>query len=211
MPKVELARDFALKKHKGQAKSNGITTYSEHFEAVVSRLKNMGVTDEDILCTGWLHDTIENTDATFDEISEIFGKNIALLVLSLSKDESLPKKEKELNYTKLLHDASFEAKLVKLCDISANLKDMDETMSKTKKKKSVSKKLHYLRIIKNDLAIHVSEYPKILLVDGINQIAKKNIIKDLYSLTNYENQFKKTRYSQILVLFIKMKFYFCKF
>lgn len=174
MSKVELAQDFARKKHKGQTRRNGKTPFFEHLEAVVSRLKSIGITNDDVLCAGWLHDTMEDTNTTFDEISELFGKQVALLVLSLSKDESLPKKEKESNYAKLLRDASFEAKLVKLCDISANLKDLDDSMSKTKKKRIVTKKLHYLRIVKNDLARHLSEYPKLTsLIDGINQIAKE--------------------------------------
>jgi len=174
MSKVELAQDFARKKHKGQTRRNGKTPFFEHLEAVVSRLKSIGITNDDVLCAGWLHDTMEDTNTTFDEISELFGKQVALLVLSLSKDDSLPKKEKESNYAKLLRDASFEAKLVKLCDISANLKDLDDSMSKTKKKRIVTKKLHYLRIVKNDLARHLSEYPKMTsLIDGINQIAKE--------------------------------------
>lgn len=171
MTRLKSAEQFAKDKHKRQTRKNGITPYSVHLEAVVSRLKSIGIDDEDILCVGWLHDILEDTDTTFDEISERFGQKVALLVLSLSKDESLPKKEKEIQYTKLLKSAPFEAKLVKLCDISANLKDIDDSMSKTKKKKTVNQKLYYLRIIKNDLVTHLDKYPKIsLLVDGINQI-----------------------------------------
>jgi len=174
MTKLESAELFAKDKHKDQKRNNGTTPYSAHLEAVVSRLKSIGITDEDILCVGWLHDTIEYTDTTFDELLERFGQKVALLVLSVTKDESLPKKDKELHYAKLLRTAPFEAKLVKLCDISANLKDMDDSMSKSKKKKTVNKKLHYLRIIKNDLAQHITEYPKIKpLIDGINQIITK--------------------------------------
>ena len=174
MTKLESAELFAKDKHKGQKRSNGTTAYSAHLEAVVSRLKSIGITDEDILCAGWLHDTLEDTDTTFDDISERFGQKVALLVLSVTKDESLPNKDKELQYTKLLRSAPFEAKLVKLCDISANLKDMDNSMSKSKKKKTVNKKIHYLRIIKNDLSEHIAEYPKMKpLIDGINQIITK--------------------------------------
>lgn len=171
MTRLKSAEQFAKDKHKRQTRKNEITPYSTHLEAVVSRLKSIGIGDEDILCVGWLHEILEDTDTTFDEISERFGQKVALLVLSLSKDESLPKKEKEIQYTKLLKSAPFEAKLVKLCDISANLKDMDDSMSKTKKKNTINQNLYYLRIIKNDLVAHLDKYPKIsLLVDGINQI-----------------------------------------
>ena len=181
MEKIESAELYAKDKHKQMTRKDGITPYSAHLEAVVSRLKGLGITDEDILSAGWLHDTIEDTDTTIDDIHERFGQRTAVLVYSLSKNEKLAKKEKEIQYVKLLKDASFEAKLVKLCDISANLKDIDNSgMSKTKKKKTVKKILHYLRVIKNDIAEHKSDYPKIsALVDGINQIIKDYHLKPI--------------------------------
>ncbi len=185
-PKIKNAELYAKEKHREQTSKNGITPHSKHLEDVVSRLKAIGINDEDILCAGWLHDSIEDTDSTFDEISERFGQRVALLVLSLTKDESLPKKEKELQYIKLLRTAPFEAKLVKLCDISSNLKDMDDSMSKTKKKKTVNQKLHYFRVIKKELAEHMSEYPRMAsLVDGINQIARKHHQKPISLQTKY--------------------------
>lgn len=74
MTKLESAALYAKEKHKGQTRKNGITPYSDHLEAVVSRLKSIGISDEDVLCAGWLHDTMEDTDATFDELSEIIRK-----------------------------------------------------------------------------------------------------------------------------------------
>ena len=175
MTSVKSAELYAKDKHKHMTRDNGTTPYSNHLEAVVNRLKGLGVTDEAILCAGWLHDTLEDTDATFDEINNRFGQKCAVLVYSLSKNKKLPKKEKEIQYVKLLKDASFEAKLVKLCDISANLKDMENSnMSKTKKKKTVKQKLHYLRVIKNEISEHLEEYPKISeLIHGINQVLKE--------------------------------------
>ncbi|MEK9682481.1 MAG: HD domain-containing protein [Nitrosopumilus sp.] len=175
MSKIDSAMEFAKERHKGQTRKNGSTLHFDHLEKVVSRLKNLGVTDENTLCAGWLHDTIEDGKATFDEIEQIFGHSTALLVLSLSKDESLPKKDKENQYVVQLKTASFEAKMVKLCDISANLKDMENSdMSKTKKRKTVAQKLHYLRAIKSELSKHILEFPKIgSYVDGINDFAKE--------------------------------------
>jgi (p)ppGpp synthase/HD superfamily hydrolase len=175
MSKVDSAMKFAQERHKGQTRKNGSTPHFDHLEKVVSRLKNLGVTNEDTLCAGWLHDTIEDEKATFDEIEQIFGHPTALMVLSLSKDESLPKKDKENQYVTQLKTASFEAKLVKLCDISANLKDMENSeMSKTKKKKTVAQKLQYLRAIKSELSKHLEEFPKITsYVEGINTFAKE--------------------------------------
>jgi (p)ppGpp synthase/HD superfamily hydrolase len=157
-------------------RKDGITPYYTHLESVVSYLKSLGVTDEDVLCTGWLHDTIEDTNTTFDELYERFGKRIAVLVSSLSKDKKLPKKNRELQYVQQLKDAPIEAKIIKLCDISANLKDLASSkISKNQRKKTINQKLHYLKVIKNDLAESKSNYPKIShVIQGINDMLVKN-------------------------------------
>ncbi|MEX2312444.1 MAG: HD domain-containing protein [Nitrosopumilaceae archaeon] len=155
---------------------DGLTPYTAHLESVVSYLKSLGITDEDVLCSGWLHDTIEDTDTTFDDLYERFGKKVAILVSSLSKDEKLPKKDRERLYVKQLKDASLEAKIIKLWDISANLKDLAISgMSKSKRKRTANQKLHYLKVIKNDIIENKSNYPKISnLIKGINYVLVKN-------------------------------------
>ena len=102
-------------------RKDGTTSYSKHLEDVVNRLKSLGVIDSELLCAGWLHDTIEDTDTSFDDLYDQFGSRVAVLVSTLSKDMSLPRKKREQEYIKQLKEASFDAKLIKLCDISANL------------------------------------------------------------------------------------------
>jgi len=174
--KVKSAELYAKDKHKNMTRKDGITPYSDHLEAVVSHLKSLGIIDEDVLCSGWLHDTIEDTDTTFDDLYERFGKKIAVLVSSLSKDEKSPKKERERLYVKQLKDASVDAKIIKLCDISANLKDLEKSkMSKNKMKKTAKQKRHYLNVIKNDIIENKSNYPKVSnLIKGINGVLVKN-------------------------------------
>lgn len=169
------AKKFAQEKHKNQKRKDGVTPYSDHLEGVVNRLKNLGVTDKDVLCAAWLHDIIEDTDVTFDQINERFGREVAVMVLSLSKDQNILKKDREIQYISQLKDASFQTKIIKLCDISANLKDLaNAPISKTQKNKQIKKILHYLRIIKNDIIENKSEYPKIQeIIDGINTICVK--------------------------------------
>ena len=173
---LELAKNaelFAKDKHKGHFRKDGITPYSKHLEDVVNRLKSLGVIDEELLSAGWLHDTIEDTDVDFDMLYEQFGSRIAVLVSSLSKDMKLPRKQREKGYVPQLKESSPEAKLIKLCDISANLSDLKNyEASKSKKIRQVRQKRHYLTVIKNDL-IKNTDYPKILsLLESINQILK---------------------------------------
>src|SRR3990172_8322369 len=96
-------------------RKDGTTPFYDHLLGVVARLKNLGVTDEDVLAAAWLHDTLEDTRTSFVEIDSRFGSKVAVLVLSLSKDRSLPKAKQEEQYVKQLKEASLEAKLIKLC------------------------------------------------------------------------------------------------
>jgi len=169
---VKRAELLARKKHAGQIKKDG-TTYSKHLEDVVNRLKSLGVIDEELLCGGWLHDIIENTDISFDNVYEQFGNRIAVIVSSLTKDKTLPRKKRENTYNIQLKEASFDAKLIKLCDISANLSNLKNyDASKSKKLRDIKQKKHYLNIIKKDL--ENTDYPKIAtLLETINQTLKR--------------------------------------
>ena len=197
MTRLENAELFAKSKHAGKLKKSGIT-YSNHLENVVSRLKSLGIIDEEVLCAGWLQDILENTNTSFDELFAKFGRRIAVLVLSLTKtkfvidtdDDStlsltkkraIPEKQRQKEYAVKIKESEIDAKLIKLCDISANLGDLKkQTISKTKKRKILKKFRYYLLIIKKDL-VENTEYPKaITLLETINQnieIQTQNMIK----------------------------------
>jgi len=207
MTMLENAELFAKSKHAGKLKKSG-TTYSNHLENVVSRLKSLGVIDEEVLCAGWLQDILEDTDTSFDELFEKFGRRIAVLTLSLTKtkfvidtdDDStlsltkkraIPEKQRQKEYAVKIKESEIDAKLIKLCDISANLGDLKkQIISKTKKRKILKKFRYYLLIIEKDL-LENTEYPKaITLLKTINQniqIQTQNMIK-----------IKKNRHKNIL-------------
>lgn len=168
------AKSFACEKHKNQKKKDG-TLFFQHLEGVANRLKNIGITNEDILSAAWLHDTIEHTETTFDELNEIFGNTIAVMVLSLSKDTKIPKKDADVQYISQLKASSIQSKIIKLCDISANLKSISNaSISKTQKNKKIKKLFFYLRAIRKDIIENKTAYPKIQeLIDGINVIGGK--------------------------------------
>ena len=123
MTNISDARNFAKKKHAGQLRKNGKTTTFSHLKDVVKNLKKMKVTNKDIICAAWLHDTIEDTDTDFDSIKDRFGKNVAEIVVSVTKDNRLPRKQREIKYGKDLKSSSTKAKLVKIADILANVND----------------------------------------------------------------------------------------
>ena len=179
--KINNAKKFAQERHKNQTKKDQTTSYFEHLEGVVYRLKNLGVTDSNTICAGWLHDILEKTETTFEEINERFGREVAIFVLSLSKNNKLSNKERELQYIKQLREAPIEAKIIKLCDISSNIKDLDKALiSKTQKNKKIRKILHYLRVLKKDISTQQTKYPKIYeVIEGINKVAIKFKLKPI--------------------------------
>jgi (p)ppGpp synthase/HD superfamily hydrolase len=168
---VKSAELFAKSKHAGEFREDGITPYSKHLDDVVNRLKSLGVIDEQIFCAGWLHDTIEKTEITFDDLYDQFESEIAVLVSSISRDMTLTRKKRERAYTIQLKESSFSAKLIKLCDISANLGELkNSTASKSKKLRLVKQQRHYLSIVKNDI-LGNSNYPYIQsLIESANAI-----------------------------------------
>ncbi|MCV0366535.1 MAG: HD domain-containing protein [Nitrosopumilus sp.] len=179
MELVKNAELFAKAKHSGQYRKDSNAPYSKHLDDVVNRLKSLGVIDQEILSAGWLHDIIEETDTNFDDLYEQFGNRIAVIVSSLSKNKTLPRKKREKEYSIQLKEASFDAKLIKLCDISANLSDLKNyEISKSKKIRQAKQKRHYLTVIKTDLTN--SNYPKIAtLLETINQILKRYGLKSV--------------------------------
>ncbi len=152
-------------------KKDGITTHSRHLEDVVNRLKSLGVIDEEVLCAGWLHDTLEDTDTSFDDLFEQFGSRIAVIVSYLTKDTSLPRKPRVQAYVRQLEGASYDAKLIKLCDISANLSTLKRwNCSKSQKMRTIKHVRRYAGAIRDDLASSCQDYPGVLaMLEGINQ------------------------------------------
>ena len=171
MSKLQSAENFAKERHSVIIRKDGIDHY-EHLAGVVARLKNLGITDEEVLASAWLHDIIDDTETSFDELEQRFGSKVAVMVLSISKDKNLPRAKQEEQYVKQLKESTLDAKLIKLCDISASLRDLKNApVSKTKRIKEAKKKLFYLNVIKSDLIKNKSKVPGIgSLINGINEM-----------------------------------------
>ena len=178
MELVKSAEFLAKKKHAGHLRKDG-STFSKHLEDVVNRLKGLGVIDEEILSAGWLHEIIEETDVSFDDLYEQFGNRISVIVSSLTEDKTLPRKQREKAYRLQLKEASFDAKLIKLCDISANLSNLKNyDASKSKKLRELKQKRYHLSIIRKDLMN--SDFPKITaLLETINHILRRYGQRDI--------------------------------
>jgi GTP diphosphokinase / guanosine-3',5'-bis(diphosphate) 3'-diphosphatase len=117
---------FASEKHRHQRrKDKEKSPYINHPIEVAERIWNVGnYQDINTICAALLHDTVEDTDATFEEIDVAFGPTIGAMVREVTDDKSLPKaRRKELQIEHTPH-LSQGAKHIKLGDKTSNIKDI---------------------------------------------------------------------------------------
>ncbi len=122
------AASFAAKKHRGQKRKGAVEEpYINHPLEVANLLANVGkVEDNDILIAAVLHDTIEDTETTKEEIAELFGTKVSEMVLEVTDDKSLPKAERKQKQIEHAPHLSIGAKHIKLADKSSNIRDVTE-------------------------------------------------------------------------------------
>lgn len=80
--------------------------------------------DPVVIAAALLHDTVEDTDTTIQEIEMEFGKRVSDVVAEVTDDKSLPKAQRKLEQIRHTPGTSREAKLVKLADKIYNLRDL---------------------------------------------------------------------------------------
>ena len=117
---------FAADKHRNQRRKDAeASPYINHPIALANVLANEGgVEDVTVLCAAVLHDTIEDTETTSEELQAIFGPKVALVVMEVTDDKSLEKSLRKQRQVEHAPHISKEAKLVKLADKISNLRDI---------------------------------------------------------------------------------------
>jgi guanosine-3',5'-bis(diphosphate) 3'-pyrophosphohydrolase len=120
---------FAADKHRDQRRKDASASpYINHPIALANVLANeAGIEDERVLIAAILHDTIEDTETTEQELIRLFGQEITAIVLEVTDDKALPKAERKRLQIEHAPDISRRAKLVKLADKICNLRDIATT------------------------------------------------------------------------------------
>jgi guanosine-3',5'-bis(diphosphate) 3'-pyrophosphohydrolase len=126
MGKVLAALAFSAHKHRDQRrKDHRASPYINHPVDLVNVLCNeAGIEDPDVLAAALLHDTIEDTQTTQEELESLFGKRVAGIVLEVTDDKSQPKAARKKAQVDHAPTLSGPAKLVKLADKICNLRDV---------------------------------------------------------------------------------------
>jgi guanosine-3',5'-bis(diphosphate) 3'-pyrophosphohydrolase len=123
---VARAVEFATRYHGDQRRPTG-APYLEHLlEALEVLVRGARVTDPDVLCAAVLHDVVEDTSCTADDVRREFGARVADMVAWVTKPPAGDgdRKAAKESYLTGLRDAPDEAILVKLADRASNVQTL---------------------------------------------------------------------------------------
>ena len=120
------AAHFAAGKHARQRRKDADQTpYVNHPLEVAALLSQVGgVTDAALLAAALLHDTVEDTSATAEEIQRQFGQEVASLVAEVTDDKSLPKTQRKSLQIEHAPHKTPRAKMLKIADKTCNVRDI---------------------------------------------------------------------------------------
>jgi guanosine-3',5'-bis(diphosphate) 3'-pyrophosphohydrolase len=117
------AAAFAADKHRNQTRNDKRPYVSHCFRVAMTANLVFGFDDSEVLAGALLHDTIEDCDVDYDEILEVFGRNVADYVAAMTKDMRLEETIREVSYDKQLADGPWQGRLIKLADVFDNFTD----------------------------------------------------------------------------------------
>jgi guanosine-3',5'-bis(diphosphate) 3'-pyrophosphohydrolase len=121
---VSEAAEFAARRHTGLArKGRGNEPYINHLAEVANLLATAtGGRDPELIAVGWLHDTIEDTATTQEELARKFSERVANLVAEVTDDMRLPKSTRRQLQIVHAPGKSPSAKLIKIADKISNIR-----------------------------------------------------------------------------------------
>jgi guanosine-3',5'-bis(diphosphate) 3'-pyrophosphohydrolase len=121
---VSEAAELAARRHLGQQrKGRGSEPYINHLAEVANLLATATEgADAELVAAGWLHDSIEDTETTREELAQKFSERVASLVVECTDDMSLPKAERRRLQVVNAPHKSPGAKLIKIADKISNVR-----------------------------------------------------------------------------------------
>ncbi len=141
------AMDLAIARHGAQRRPNGEPYVVHLLEVLRILVEGAGVTDRDTLVAAALHDVVEDTDGTLDELRMLFGDHVADLIRWLTKGEPAPGEEPEnarIRYLRGLRDAPEKALRVKLADRLSNVQNIGTLPRITKQRSYARETLEWI-------------------------------------------------------------------
>jgi (p)ppGpp synthase/HD superfamily hydrolase len=121
---IARAADFAAQRHVEQRRKGAAREpYINHLAEVAALLADATDGNDPVLvAAGYLHDTLEDTETSYEELATLFGADVADLVAEVTDDKSLPKAERKRQQVETAADKSARARLLKIADKTSNLR-----------------------------------------------------------------------------------------
>lgn len=181
------ALGIAHELHDGVMRKDGVTDYVDHVVAVALLLYTMGIRDDDILAAAILHDTVEDTGYTYEDVEREFNKNIADLVELVTKKDGVSDKVYFANI-----ETDIRAVLIKACDRTHNVGDMVTAFSADKMNSYNEETEEYVLPAMKRARKTSLEYGNILvaLTENIKAllILAKEVVRQRAIIVNMQNQ-----------------------
>ena len=191
--KIQAAYELAAEKHQQQKRSSG-EPYIIHPLSVAAILVGLGMDSESVMA-GLLHDVVEDTDCTVEEITKQFGREVALLIDGVTKLGKIPYSSREEqqaeNLRKMLMAMAEDIRviIIKFADRMHNLSTL-EYMSPQKQRDKAVECLEVYAPIAHRLGIRtVKEYMEDVSLKYLDPLAYREIEDDLASRSNSSKQF----------------------
>lgn len=185
MNTIERAMEYASIAHAeiNQYQHSYSLPYIVHPFEVMKRLATWGINDEDVLAAAALHDVVEDTKRTIEDVKRAFGGNIARLVGLLTRpDEDSLNFLQKFNYLKLFATKDFDAVIVKIADRWANVLDYHSIKKKRKYAAKYALQCHPVFKTFIDQYALYDKYPNYVaegVIESLEQIEK--IVKTHYN------------------------------
>ena len=132
MEKLDYSILFATKAHKGQKRKTDDVDMIFHPFTVGMILKSNNMSESTVIA-GILHDVVEDTKYTLEDIKNIFGEEIAKIVDEVTENKSLEWNERKQEAINKIKTASFEGKMVECVDKINNLETLGDLLEKNGK------------------------------------------------------------------------------
>lgn len=133
---IDKAKAFAYERHAGQTRKGGNKPFTNHLDRVAETVSKM-TDDQDLIITAWLHDVVEDTDTTLQEVIDLFGERVGKFV-SLESEDKRPhldekdswqaRKEEQINELNNTPEEYSDVFMVALADKLANTTEMLEAI-----------------------------------------------------------------------------------
>lgn len=119
------ALDFAAQQHIFQRRKGTFNIpYINHPIRVCYLLIQCGETDPDLLIAALLHDVVEDTQVTLEELTQQFGEAVSRIVMEVTDNMALPKEERKRLQVEKAPYLSHPARLIKVADKACNMEDL---------------------------------------------------------------------------------------